>query len=168
MQSNIFINSDPTVGNREFNTPKDFEVMERELAERMNRLQQLKVQAQQAQQPQQSQTPVWDEIDAIMQGLSDKEFELVTNDEEWIESNSRILALIQSTQIQMLRPIIEQSKEGKDALDNHLTITKRIRKSASKVVDEELNDFQEYKTKYSSMPYDEYLKMKRETKKSKK
>lgn len=168
MQSNIFINSDPVLGNREFNTPKDFEVMERELAERMNRLQQLKVQAQQAQQPQKSQTPVWDEIDSIMQGLSDKEFELVSNDEEWIESNNRILALIQSTQLQMLRPIIEQSKEGKDALDNHLTITKRIRKSASKVVDEELNDFQEYKTKYSNMPYDEYLKMKRETKKNKK
>ena len=165
MQSNIFINSDPVLGQRDFSTPKDLEVMERELAERMNRLQQLKVQAQ---QPQQSQTPVWDEIDSIMQGLSEKEFELVSNNDEWIESNNRILALIQATQLQMLRPIIEQSKEGKDALDNHLNISKRIRKSASKVVDEELNDFQEYKTKYSNMPYDEYLKMKRETKKGKK
>jgi hypothetical protein len=61
----------------------------------------------------------------------------------------------------MLRPIIEKSQEGKDALDNHLTITKRIKKSASKVVDSELSDFQEYKSKYSNMPYDEYLKMKK-------
>jgi hypothetical protein len=35
-------------------------------------------------------------------------------------------------------------------------------------VDSELNDFQEYKAKYSHMSYDEYQKMKRETKKGKK
>lgn len=158
MQSNIFINSDPVLGARDFSNPNsELERMERELAERMNRLQQLKVQAQ---QPQQSRTPVWDEIDAIMQGLSDKEFDIVSNNEEWVESNNKILALIQATQLQMLKPIIENSQEGKDILDNHLTITKRIKKSASKVVDEELNDFKEYREKYSDMPYSEYLKMK--------
>ena len=164
MAGNIFINNDPLLGGRDFTS--NIEMMERELAAKQAQLAQYK--QQMVQQPQQSQTPVWDEIDSIMQGLSEKEFKLVSNDEEWVESNNRILALIQAAQLQMLRPIIEQSKEGKDALDNHLTITKRIRKSASKVVDEELNDFQEYKTKYSNMPYDEYLKMKRETKKGKK
>lgn len=164
MAGNIFINNDPLLGGRDYTS--SIEMMERELAAKQAQLAQYKQQL--VQQPQQSQTPVWDEIDSIMQGLSEKEFELVSNDEEWVESNNRILALIQAAQLQMLRPIIEQSKEGKDALDNHLTITKRIRKSASKVVDEELNDFQEYKTKYSNMPYDEYLKMKRETKKGKK
>ena len=111
---------------------------------------------------------MWDEIDSIMQGMSEKEFEIVSTNEEWVESNNRILALIQATQLRMLRPVIESSKEGKDALDNHLTITKRIKKSASKEVDEELNDFKEYREKYSSMPYDEYLKMKRESKGKKK
>lgn len=166
MPNNIFINSDPVLGTRDFSVQtNEIDAMQRELAERMNRLQQLKMQAQ---QPQQSQTPVWDEIDSIMQGLSEKEFEIVSNNEEWIESNNRILALIQATQLQMLRPIIEGSKDGKDALDHHLTLTKRVRKSASKVVDDELNDFKEYREKYSNMPYDEYLKMKRETKKGKK
>lgn len=96
-----------------------------------------------------------------MQGMTDKEFDIVTNNDEWKESNQKILDLIQQAQLQMLRPIIEKSQEGKDALDNHLTITKRIKKSASKVVDSELSDFQEYKSKYSNMPYDEYLKMKK-------
>lgn len=166
MPNNIFINSDPILGARDFSAQtNEIDAMQRELAERMNRLQQLKVQAQ---QPQQSQTPVWDEIDSIMQGMSEKEFEIVSTNEEWVESNNRILALIQATQLRMLRPVIESSKEGKDALDNHLTITKRIKKSASKEVDEELNDFKEYREKYSSMPYDEYLKMKRESKGKKK
>ena len=120
------------------------------------------------QQPQQSQTPVWDEIDSIIQSMTEKEYQLVSTNDEWIDSNNRILALIQSAQLQMLRPIIEQSKEGKDALDNHLTITKRVKKSASMEVDSELNDFQEYKSKYSHMSYDEYQKMKRESKKAKK
>jgi vacuolar-type H+-ATPase catalytic subunit A/Vma1 len=100
--------------------------------------------------------------------MTEKEYQIVSSNDEWIDSNNRILALIQSAQLQMLRPIIEQSKEGKDALDNHLTITKRVKKSASIEVDSELNDFQEYKSKYSHMSYDEYQKMKRETKKAKK
>ena len=164
MTGNIFINNDPTLGVRDFSTP-DFESVERELTNRLQHIQQMK---QQVQAPRVSQTPVWDEIDSIIQGMTEKEFELVTTNEEWAESNAKITALIQQAQLQMLRPIIEQSKEGKDALDNHLTITKRIKKSASKVVDDELSDFQEYKAKYSHLPYEEYLKMKRETKSKKK
>lgn len=166
MPNNIFINSDPILGTRDFSSQTaEITVMEKELAERMNRLQQLKAQAQQQQV--QSRTPVWDEIDSIMNGLSEKEFEIVSQNEEWVESNNKLLALIQAAQLQMLKPIIESSPEGKDALDNHLTITKRIRKSASKVVDEELNDFKEYREKYSDMPYAEYLKMKGTKKKAK-
>lgn len=160
MAGNIFINNDPTLGTRDFSTP-EFDIVERELSERLQRIQQMR---QQVNQPKVSQTPVWDEIDTIMQGMTDKEFDIVTNNEEWVESNQKVMSLIQQAQLQMLRPIIEQSKEGKDALDNHLTITKRIKKSASKVVDDELNDFQEYKSKYSHLPYEDYLKMKRETK----
>lgn len=162
MAGNIFINNDPTLGARDFSTP-DFDSVERELAERLQHIKQMRQQV--SQQPKVSQTPVWDEIDSIMQGMTDKEFELVTSNDEWVESNQRIMALIQQAQLQMLRPVIEQSKEGRDALDNHLTITKRIKKSASKVVDDELADFQEYKSKYSHLPYEEYLKTKSKTRK---
>lgn len=160
MAGNIFINNDPLLGGRDYTS--SIEMMERELAAKQAQLAQYKQQL--VQQPQQSQTPVWDEIDSIIQSMTDKEYQIVSTNDEWIESNNRVLALIQSAQLQMLRPIIEQSKEGKDALDNHLTITKRVKKSASMEVDSELNDFQEYKSKYSHMSYDEYQKMKRETK----
>lgn len=164
MAGNIFINNDPLLGGRDFTS--NIEIMERELAAKQAQLAQYK--QQMVQQPQQSQTPVWDEIDSIIQSMTEKEYQIVSTNDEWIESNNRVLALIQSAQLQMLRPIIEQSKEGKDALDNHLTITKRVKKSASMEVDSELNDFQEYKSKYSHMSYDEYQKMKRESKKAKK
>lgn len=164
MAGNIFINNDPLLGGRDFTS--NIEMMERELAAKQAQLAQYK--QQMVQQPQQSQTPVWDEIDSIIQSMTEKEYQIVSTNDEWIDSNNRILTLIQSAQLQMLRPIIEQSKEGKDALDNHLTITKRVKKSASMEVDSELNDFQEYKSKYSHMSYDEYQKMKRESKKAKK
>lgn len=160
---------DPTLTSRDYGVPvNEIEHQQQVLADKMAQLQYLKTQAMQQQQPQQSRNPVWDEIDSVMQGMSDKEFELVTASDEWIESNNQIMQLIQSAQLQMLKPIIEGTKEGKDILESHLTITKRLKKSASKEVDNELNDFKEYKEKYSDMPYAEYLKMKREPKTKKK
>lgn len=168
--NNIYISNDPILGQRDYNAPlAELERMEQTLSERMAQLRQFKAQAQVAERgTAQSGTPVWDEIDTIMQSMSDKEYELVANSEEWVESNNRILALIQATQLRMLRPVIEQSKEGKEALENHLSITKRLKKSATKEVEAEMSEFKEYKERYSDMPYDEYLKMKREPKSRKK
>lgn len=163
--NNIFINNDPLLGSRDYSS--DIAFMEKEIEVKQARLDRYKQQMMQ-QQPQQSQTPVWDEIDTIIQGMTEKEYQIVTSNEEWAESNAKIMGLIQAAQLQMLRPIIEQSKEGKDALDHHLTITKRVKKSASMEVDSELNDFQEYKAHYRHMSYDDYLNMKREPKGKKK
>jgi hypothetical protein len=41
---------------------------------------------------------------------------------------------------------------------------KRLKKSASKEVDNEIAEFKEYKEKYSDMPYNEFVKMKRKKK----
>ena len=94
--------------------------------------------------------------------MTDKEFEIVTNNEEFIESQNMIMSILQAKYMQMMRPVVEGSKEGKDALENHLTLVKRLRKSAATEVDKEINDFQEYKEKYSDIPYSEYQKMKRQ------
>ena len=147
---------------------KEMQRLQEELAQRQVMLQQSKQQMQQPQQPPKSQSPVWDEIDSIMNALSDNEYSRIESNEEFQESQKRIAAIIQSMQIQMLRPHIEASKEGREALDYHLTLVKRLRNAASKEVDEEISDFKEYKEKYADMPYAEYLKMKREKKGSKK
>lgn len=162
--------SDPLLGSRDFNTQyQALEEMERTLAERkaaVIKAQQL--QAQQSQQPPQSRTPIWDEIDSICQGMSEKEFAIVSENPEFQESNEHIAALIQQAQLEMLRPIIEGSQPGRDALDRHLTLVKRLKKAASKEVDDELADFKEYKEHYSHLSYEEYLNQKREQSKPKK
>ena len=68
----------------------------------------------------------------------------------------------------MIRPHVEASKEGKEALDYHLTLVKRLRNAVSKEVDVELAEMREYKEKYADMPYADYIKMKREKKGTKK
>ena len=88
--------------------------------------------------------------------------------EEFQESAKAINELVQATQLAQLRPVIEQSQQGKDALERHLTLVKRLKKSAEAEVSKELEDFKEYTEKYSDMPYAEYQKMKRSKKGGKK
>lgn len=175
MPNNIFISNDPTLGSRSYDTPVsmgEFDRMEQQLAEKLALLQQTKQQViqqhQQTLQPQQSRTPLWDEIDSIISGLSDKEYDYVMNDPDFIEGQNQVMAILQRVYMDAMRPLVEGTKEGKEALEAHLAITKRVRKQASKEVDERLSDFEEYTRNYSDMPYAEYLKMKRGTTKDKK
>lgn len=170
--NNFFFNTPDPLLNTETNYTdydnqiKEMQRLQEELAQKQMMLQQRKQQMQQPQtsQQQKSSSPVWDEIDAIMQGMNDQEFEKVSSNEEFQVSQKRIMEILQNMQIQMIRPHVEASKEGKEALDYHLTLVKRLRNAASKEVDDEINDFKEYKEKYADVPYAEYQKMKREKK----
>lgn len=142
---------------------KEMQRLQDELAQRQVMLQQSKQHMQQPQQPR-SQSPVWDEIDSIMNAMGDQEFQRVSANEEFQQSQQRIMGILQNMQIQMLRPHVEASKEGKEALDFHLTLVKRLRSAVSKEVDEEMSDFREYKERYSDMSYADYQKMKRDKK----
>ncbi len=147
---------------------KELERMGQVIEQRKQALQQMKTQMEQPQQPRQSHTPVWDEIDSITQGLSEKEFQLISGNDEFVESQNAVMQILQAKYMQMMRPVVEGCQEGKDILERHLTLLKRLRKSASSEVDKEISDFQEYKEKYADMPYSEYLKMKRDSKSKKK
>ena len=148
---------------------QDLQRMQDELAKKQQMLQQSRQQLQQPpQSPPKSQTPVWDEIDSLMQSMPDAEFARVSSNDEYIESERRITALLQSMQVRLLRPHIEASKEGKEALDYHLTLVRRLKNAASKEMDDELAEMREYKEKYADMPFAEYQKMKRDKKGAKK
>lgn len=165
--NNFYFNTDPLLQPTSYDTQvKEIEKMEQAIAQRKQMLMQYKEKAQQPEQPV-SRTPIWDEIDTIVSNLSEKEYQIVTTNEEFVESHNAVFNILQNHYLQMMRPIVEGSAEGKDALERHLTLVKRLRKSASKEVDDEISDFQAYKEKYSDMPYAEYQKMKREKSKKK-
>lgn len=169
--TNIFLNNgdDPFLGGS-----TNYDTRMQELERTMQMLEQQKqnlIRMQESGRTQQtsvSQTPIWDEIDSLTARMTEKEFAVMASNEEFQESAKAINELVQATQLAQLRPVIEQTQQGKDALEKHLTLVKRLKKSAEAEANKELEDFKEYTEKYSDMPYADYLKMKRSKKGGKK
>lgn len=169
--NNIFIGNDPLLnnsGNLE-SKMQELTALKALIEQKEQSLSQLKAQMIQPQQPQASaKTPVWDEIDSILQGLSDDEYNLLINNDEFKESADNIKVILEKAYMEMMRPIIEGSDKGKEALESHLALVKRLKKAASAEVSKQMVDFKEYTEKYSDMTYADYLKMKNGTLKSNK
>lgn len=107
-----------------------------------------------------SATPIWDEIDTITANMSQAEFQTMSENENYKSSLEALMAYVGSVQLQMIRPRIEQSEEGRKLLEQHLTNVKFLRKAASADVDKKLSDFEDYTKNYSHMSWDEYQKTK--------
>ena len=109
----------------------------------------------------QSKTPIWDEIDKIVGEMSDRDLEFLNESSEFNESNSHVMAILQRESLRMLRPIVESTKDGREALENHLAIVKKLKKEAANESDRTLDLFKEYTEKYPDKTYSDFLKMKR-------
>lgn len=120
------------------------------------KLQLMEMAKTQPQQEARSNTPVWDEIDKLLGDLSDKEFEKVANDAEFIESQQNIMSILQAVQMKMVRPMVEGTPEGKKALEEHLQLVKHLKRSVHKEVDAEMKDFEEYRKNYSHISWEDY------------
>lgn len=173
MAGNISIftgNNDPLLGTSA-NYDAHYKELERAgqiIEQRKQAIQQMIAQMEQPQHPQQSSTPVWDEIDSVTKGLSANEFELISHNDEFVESQNAVMEILQAKYLQMMRPIVEGCPEGRDILERHLTLLKRLRKVAVSENERKMKEYDEYTEKYPDMPYTEYLKMKRDNKSKKK
>ena len=135
-----------------------------ELQQQQQILQQQKLQAEAAatgkQQQTSSVTPIWDEIERITEELSESEFTFVSADEEFKKSQEAINTIILREQLRIVRPIVEQSNDGKQALQTHLDTLKQLRKMAKKNAESQMVEWQDYMQNYADMPFAEYKKMK--------
>ena len=166
MANNIFLrgSADPLLGPQGYQIPNIDDKLEqlKTAYEQLSIQKQNVVQQQQtAGRPQQSQSPVWDEVDKITAEMTDREFEIMSENEEFKQSQQRIMEVLQREQMRIMRPIVENCKDGKDALENHFTLVKRLKKSAAEEANRNLELFNEYTEKYPDMPYAEFLKMKK-------
>lgn len=107
------------------------------------------------------QAPVWDEIDAIVSGLSDQEMQFLNSNQEFLESSANVQAILQREYLRIMRPVVESTKDGKQALENHLTLIKRLRNYARDEVNKKYSLFDEYMEKYSDMSFAEFMEMKK-------
>lgn len=128
----------------------------RKLEEKMTQLRQ-----NGPQQQMRPQAPVWDEIDTIVSGLSDQELQFLNSNQEFQESSANVQAILQREYLRIMRPVVEATKDGKQALENHLTLIKRLRNYARDEVNKKYSLFDEYMEKYSDMSFAEFMEMKK-------
>lgn len=120
-------------------------------------------QPQQQPEPQPQQPPkakIWDEIDMIMGSMTDEEVALMNQNEEFQESYATINMILMREQMRIMKPIVESTEDGRDALEKHLTLIKRLRKSAKDQAQRRQSEFEEYTRNFSHIPWDEYVAMK--------
>nr|DAW63161.1 MAG TPA: hypothetical protein [Caudoviricetes sp.] len=142
--------NDPLLQQRNYTLP--------ELEKEQEALQQKMVELKRNYQgTQQSSSPTWDEIERITSSLSNKEFEYLQKNEEFQESSMIIQQILQREYMRIMRPVVENTKDGKDALDKHLTLLKRIQKSAKEEAEKKDALINEYITQYSHLTWQEFI-----------
>lgn len=147
-------NNDPLLHSGNY----DVGAMEKEQEEMRAKIEQLRNSGYRAQR--QPQAPVWDEIDRITTSLSDKEFRFLQGNSEFQESSAAIQGILQREYMRIMRPVVEGTKDGKDALEKHLTLLKRLVKSVKDEADRKDALLNEYITKYSHLTWKQFMEMK--------
>ena len=146
--------TDPILNDRNFSIPE----LEREQEAMQQKIAEMKRNYRQSAQT--TSSPVWDEIDRIMDSLTEKEFRFMQENEEFQQSSMEIQSILNREYMRIMRPIVEGTKDGKDALDKHLTLTKRLKKTVKDEADKKDALMNEYITQYSDMSWNEFMDMK--------
>lgn len=108
-------------------------------------------------QPQQSKTPLWDEIDKVTDGLTEAQKNYLNQNEEFVSSYGEIANMLQREYLRITRPMVEQSKDGKEALERHLGLIKKLKKNAMQAEEEKTALWNDYINNYSNMTFNDYM-----------
>lgn len=140
-------------------TIQDLDAAQEELARKMENLRSMQ-QASRMQQ-EQSKTPIWDEIDGLIASMSEKELQFLSNAEEFQASNERVMGVLNREYLRIMRPIVEGTKDGKEALEAHLALVKKLKKYAADEVNRKYALLDEYMEKGGDMTLNEFINLKK-------
>ena len=108
-------------------------------------------------QPQQSKTPLWDEIDKVTDSLTEAQKNYLNQNQDYVESYQEVANMLQREYLRVTRPMVEQTKDGKEALERHLALIKRLRKNAMQAEEEKTALWNDYITNYSHMTFNDFM-----------
>ena len=97
--------------------------------------------------------------------MSEIEIEALNNNPDYQKAQNVLMGILNREYMKIMRPIVEETKDGKEVLENLLSISKKVKKSASEEANKNIALFNEYTSKYADMPYAEFLKLKNSGKK---
>ena len=151
--SQINIGGDPLLGAQGYNIEEQLRQLElrRQSLESMKQLNPQAI----------PQTVIWNEIDAEIKVLSPAQIQKLFENEEYIKIYSRIQELVNAEILNLVKPRIESTPEGKQLLQEQLNL---VRKMKPKIVEDTKREvglfrrFREFSKTNPNVTYDEFLK----------
>lgn len=152
--SQINIGGDPLLGTPGFNIEEQL----RQLDLRRQSLESLKQLNPQAIP---NQPLIWNEIDSEVKVLSNEQLQKLFENEDYVRIYTRIQELVNNEILNLVKPRIEGTPEGKQLLQEQLNI---VRKMKPKIVEDSNREvelfrrFREFSKTNPDVTYDEFLK----------
>ena len=92
-----------------------------------------------------------------MDGLTESQKSYLNQNQDFVESYQDVANILQREELRIIRPLVEQTKDGKEALDKHLALIKKLKKNALQEEDKNMALWKDYITNHSDKTWQEYL-----------
>ena len=121
---------------------------------------QLRQQVQPVQQPAQHRM-IWDDIDAEINPMSDEQKSRLLQDEDYVDTYTRIQDMVQAEILSLVKGRIEATPEGKELLQRQLKIVRSLKSKIIQDTNREMEmfmKFREFSKEHPEVTYDEFIK----------
>lgn len=108
-------------------------------------------------QAQVSSTPLFDEIDKIEDSLTDAQKQYLAQNREYVESYNYVSKMVQDEELRIIRPRIEATEQGKEALKHHLSIVTKLKKEMARETEQQNALVADFIKNYPGKTWEEYL-----------
>ena len=153
----VILGGDPLLGSSMLgnNIEEQLQLLDR-YRQNLENAKNMKQQIQQA-----PQRLIWDDIDLELQPMSDEQKSILFQNEEYVETYTRIQGLVNAEILNLLKSKIESTQEGNELLRNQLKILRKLKGKIIEDTNREMEMFRRFKefSKHNpEMTYDEFIK----------
>lgn len=106
-------------------------------------------------------TKIWNEIDNEISPLSNEQKQLLFQNQDYLEIYNQIQNLVQQEILNLVKSKIENSKEGKELLEQQLKLVKKLKSNIIDSTNREMElfrNFKEFSKHNPNVTYDEFIK----------
>lgn len=153
----VILGGDPLLGSSMLgnNIEEQLQLLDR-YRQNLENAKNMKQQIQQA-----PQRLIWDDIDLELQPMSDEQKSILFQNEEYVETYTRIQGLVNAEILNLVKAKIESTQEGNELLRNQLKILRKLKGKIIEDTNREMEMFRRFKEFSKHNPevtYDEFIK----------
>lgn len=153
----VILGGDPLLGTSMLgnNIEEQLQLLDR-YRQNLENAKNMKQQIQQA-----PQRLIWDDIDLELQPMSDEQKNILFQNEEYVETYTRIQGLVNTEILNLVKAKIESTQEGNELLRNQLKILRKLKGKIIEDTNREMEIFRRFKEFSKHNPevtYDEFIK----------